>query len=79
MTAETIQSHLRRQPFQHFRVLLFDGSVHEVRHPEMALLTRREVIIAMPQSARRLPSRTVICDLRHVTRIEPIVGRATRH
>ncbi len=79
MTAETIQTHLRRQPFQPFRVFLSDGFVHEVRHAEMALLTRREVIIAVPQSARRLPSRTVICDLLHVTGIEPIDGRITRH
>jgi hypothetical protein len=77
MTPEAIQGHLRRQPFQPFRVFLSDGSVHEVRHPEMALLTRREVIIAVPQDIERLPTRTVICDLLHVTRIEPIDGRGT--
>jgi len=76
MTPETIQDHLRRQPFQPFRVFLSDGSKHDVRHPEMALLTRREIIIAVPQDAEQFPERTVICDLLHVTRIEPINGKS---
>jgi hypothetical protein len=76
MTAEKIQEHLRRQPFRPFRVFLSDGSAHDVRHPEMALLTRREVIIAVPQDVKRLPERTVTCDLLHVTRIEPIDGKS---
>jgi len=75
MTPETIREHLRRQPFQPFRVFLSDGSEHDVRHPEMALLTRREVIIAVPQHSGQLPERTVICDLLYVTRIEPINGK----
>ena len=79
MTAETIQEHLRRRPFQPLRVFLSDGSAHEVRHPEMALLTRREGIIAVPQHARRLPSRAVTCDVLNVTRTEPIDGRTGRH
>ena len=76
MTAETLHEHLRRQPFQPFRVFLSDGSKHDVRHPEMALLTRREIIIAVPQDAQDIPERTVICDLLHVTRVEPINGKS---
>jgi hypothetical protein len=41
----------------------------------MSLLTRREIIIAVPKDAEPFPERTVICDLLHVTRIEPINGR----
>ncbi len=78
MTPRKIQEHLRRQPFQPFRLFLSDGSAHDVRHPEMALLTRREVIIAVPQDTGRLPERTVTCDLLHVTRIEPIDGHGTK-
>jgi hypothetical protein len=75
MTPEKIQEHLRRRPFQPFRVFLSDGSALDVRHPEMALLTRREVIIAVPQDIKHFPERTVTCDLLHVTRIEPLNGR----
>ena len=37
MTAEKLQEYLHRQPFQPFRVFLSDGSMHDVRHQEMAL------------------------------------------
>lgn len=75
MTAEKLREHLRRQPFHPFRVFLSDGSKHDVRHPEMAFLTRREIIIAVSQDVGGFPERTVICDLLHVTRIEPIDGK----
>lgn len=74
MTPEFLRDQLRRQPFQPFRVFLSDGSAHDVRHPEMALLTRREIFIAIPQANDRLPNRAVLCDLLHVTRIEPTDG-----
>ena len=57
MTPETLQGHLRRQPFQPFRMFLSDGSTHDVRHPEMALLTRREVVLALPQNRKSFPER----------------------
>ena len=78
MSPELIQKHLRRQPFQPFQVFLSDGSSHEVRHPEMALVTRREVVIALPQAAGRLPEEAVYCDPLHITRIEFIDGTRRR-
>jgi hypothetical protein len=75
VTPETIQEHLRRQPFQPFRVFLSDGSAHDVRHPEMVLVMRREVIIAVPQQDQELPEHAVYCDPLHITRIEPINGK----
>ena len=75
MTPESIQEHLRRQPFRPFRVFLSDGSEYAVRHPEMVVVMRREVVIALPQRGRQLPERAVYCDPLHITRIEPINGR----
>ena len=74
MNPEKIQAHLRRQPFQPVRVFLSDGSSHDVRHPELALVTRREVIIASPSSEGQLPEQAVFCDPMHITRIELIDG-----
>ncbi len=76
MTPESIQEHLRRQPFQPFRVFLSDGSEYAVRHPEMVFVMRREVIIALPQRAGELPERAVYCDPLHITRIERINGHS---
>lgn len=49
-----------------------DGSNYEVRHPELAIVRRREVVIALPQVPERLVERLVYCDPLHITRIEPI-------
>jgi len=70
MTADKIDEQLHRQPFEPFRIHMSDGSSCEVRHPEFALLTRRELIVAEPPRTGKYPTRTAICDLLHVTRIE---------
>ena len=77
MTPESIQEHLRRQPFQPFRVFLSDGSDNDARHPEMVFVMRREVVIALHPRGGQLPDRAVDCDPTHITRIEPINGRGT--
>lgn len=70
MNPERILDHLRREPFEPFFLYMSDGSSYEIRHPELALVTRRQVIIALPTREGKLPDRTVFCDPLHVTRIE---------
>ena len=72
INAEQILAHLRKQPFEPFRIFMSDGSSYEVRHPELAMVRRREVVIALPQVPDRLAERFAYCDLLHITRIEPI-------
>jgi len=74
MSPDRILDHLRRQPFRPIRIYLSDGSSYEVAHPELALVTRREVVIALPEAEGELADRSVFCDPLHVTRIEPIDG-----
>jgi hypothetical protein len=74
MTPESLQEHRHRQPFVPFRPFLFDGSAHEVRHPEMMLVMRREVVIAIPKPGEEFARRAVYCDPMHITRLEPING-----
>ena len=76
MTPETIQKYLLHEPFQPFRIFLSDGAVYEVHQPEMVLVMQREVIIALPKPGERFPKHVAYCDLLHVTRIEPIDGKA---
>lgn len=47
MRAHEILKHMRRQPFTPFRVHITDGASHEVRHPEMIVVTRTEIAIAL--------------------------------
>lgn len=75
MNAETLIHHLRKQPFQPFRVYLTDGSSYDIRHPENMLVTRRDVGIGLDPRNGELPDRMAICDPLHVERTEPIGTR----
>ena len=66
MNHEAMQELLRRQPFEPFQISLTNGEKYEVRLPEMALLLRSRIIIAIPDD------RTAICPLLHIARVETL-------
>jgi hypothetical protein len=66
MNHEAMQELLRRQPFEPFEIRLTNGEKHEVRHPEMALLMRSRLVIALPDD------RMVICPLLHIASVETL-------
>lgn len=71
MTAECIHDWLRKRPFQPFRLKTSDGDAYEIRHPEMAFLTRAEVVIGLAER-NGIPSRHRTVSLLHVTAVEPL-------
>jgi len=71
MSVSAIKEQLSRQPFEPFRVVLSNGDAYEVRHPEMALLLRNGIYVALPDNQADLPERAVWCSLLHVAAIEP--------
>jgi hypothetical protein len=71
MSPKEIFAHLRAEPFHPIQICLSDGSSYEVRHPEMALVTRRTVAIALAAPDGGIPEQMVYCDPLHITRIEP--------
>ena len=75
MNPTQIKQHLHREPFRALRVHLLDGSHYDVLHPEMALVTRTEVAIALETTPGDLPERMIYCDPLHITRIEPLNGK----
>jgi len=64
MNYESMREVLQRQPFEPFEIRLTNGEKHEVRHPEMALLLRSRLVIALPDD------RMVICPLLHIASVE---------
>jgi hypothetical protein len=40
MTVQTFRNLLQERPFKSFRLVMSSGQAYEVRHPEMALLTK---------------------------------------
>jgi hypothetical protein len=66
MNHEAMQELLRRQPFEPFEIRLTNGEKHEVRHPEMVLLLRSRLVIALPDDGM------VICPLLHIASVETL-------
>ncbi len=66
MSHEAMRELLARQPFETFELRLTNGEKHEGRHPEMALLLRSRLVIALPDD------RMVICPLLHIASVETL-------
>ena len=75
MRPDRIRAHLRKQPFQPIRVFVSDGSYYDVGHPELMLVARTGVVIALASGDDRIPDIVADLDPMHVTRIEPIDGK----
>ncbi len=81
MRPEDILEMLRARPFEPFRIYLSDGATFEIRHPDMAVVQRSKVTVAVPgpECPDGPAERTVNCALVHVTRTEIMNGsRRTR-
>jgi hypothetical protein len=66
----------RRRPFEPFRIVQTDGTVYEIRHPEMMVGLRSAVVGLNLDPAIPYFDRTAILDLRHIIRIEPLPASA---
>jgi hypothetical protein len=73
MRPEELRDHLRRRPFQRFRLILTDGRAFEVRHPELAMVGQSTVAIglARPGLPEPVSDRLITVPLVEVLRIEP--------
>ena len=78
MYPEEITSHVRKSPFVPFRLCMSDGESYEVRHPEMVIVTKRIVAVAVYRARARMPETLYWCDPVHIIRIEPVNGRPKR-
>ena len=54
------------------------GQAYEVRHPEMALLTRTDLLVGTDIADDGVPAEFKICSLLHVTAVEPLNGTTAR-
>jgi hypothetical protein len=72
MTVQTFRELLTARPFRPFRLVMSSGQTYEVRHPEMALLTRTDILVGINQADDGIPAQFKICSLLHVTAIEPL-------
>ena len=80
MRPEDILEILRARPFEPFRVYLSDGAVYEISHPDMAIVQRSKVTVAVPgpEGPDGPAERIVNCALLHITRTELLDGATKR-
>jgi hypothetical protein len=71
MTVQTFRELLTKQPFRPSRLVMSSGAKCEVRHPEMAFLTRTDIHVGIDVEDG-VAAEFRICSLLHVTAIEPL-------
>jgi hypothetical protein len=76
MTVQTFHEMLTRRPFQPVKLTLYSGQSFEIRHPEMAMLTRSSILIGTDIAEDGIPAEFKILSLLHVTSIEPLSNQA---
>lgn len=76
MTLQTFREALNRRPFEPFQVVTSAGERYEVRHPEMAFLSRTALHIGAGPFDQGVPEYFRIVSLLHITAIEPLSSRA---
>ena len=72
MTLQTFRDLLSQKPFKPFRLVLSSGQTYDVRHPEMAMLTRTSMLVGTDIQDDGVPAEFKICSLLHVTAVEPL-------
>ena len=72
MTVQTFREMLSRRPFQPVKLTLSSGQTFEIRHPEMAMLTRTSILIGTDVAEDGVPQEFKIISLLHVASMEPL-------
>ncbi|MFN2509233.1 MAG: hypothetical protein ABR589_10730 [Chthoniobacterales bacterium] len=76
MNPEEIRRLLRATPFVPFRVHTSDGKKLEIKHQEMALLSRAILYVGRPVAdpTEDFPEQVDSVSMLHVVRLEPLVA-----
>jgi hypothetical protein len=80
MTVQTFRELLGQRPFDPFRLVMSSGQSYDVPHPEMAFLTKTDILVGTGDTDDGVPAEFKICSLLHVTAVEPLRsnGRSRR-
>ncbi len=76
MSVQSFRDLLKEQPFKPFRIVMSSGQTYEVRHPEMAFVTKTDLLVGIDIEEDEIPARFKIGSLLHVTALEPLESTA---
>jgi hypothetical protein len=78
MRPEELMELLRTRPFQPLRILMTDGRIYEVRHPDQVLVLRGRVDIGQGADPKTgVLERVDHCALPHIVRVEQLPAAVT--
>ena len=73
MSRNDLLKRVKQRPFAPFRFVLTEGTPYEVRHPEQIMVARDSTVIGLPgKTDQDFYETTVLVDLFHVVRLEPL-------
>ena len=72
MTVQTFRDLLSAQPFKPFRLIMSSGESYEVRHPEMAMLLKNDVVVGLGDEGDGIPGRFRTCPIVNIANVEII-------
>jgi hypothetical protein len=83
MTSADLQKLVAQKPFVPLRVYVSDGTMHEIRSPELIWVGTGMAVVVVPlhdQGATDKPliERTIHIDLRHIVKVETEAAQPTR-
>jgi hypothetical protein len=78
MTVQTFRNLLAQRPFSPFRIVMSSGQSYEVRDPEMAWLTRTDLLVGVDETDEGVPAEFKICSLLHITTVEPLASAGSK-
>ena len=75
MKAEYLIELLADRPFIPIRLHLSNGRIHEIRHPEMVIVSDQIVAIGLPRDdGSKLAARITHCSTAHIVEAEPVAA-----
>ncbi|MFL5245081.1 MAG: hypothetical protein ACJ8FY_23510 [Gemmataceae bacterium] len=77
MNQEDVLRQLRQRPFRPFKILVTDGAVYEIRHPDQIMLTRSSLLIPASGPGQGAEESSDTEALLHITRLLPVIVTAS--
>ena len=56
MSVHSFRELLKKEPFQPFRLVMSSGQSYQVRRPEMAMLTRTDILVGLDETDEGVPA-----------------------
>jgi len=77
MSPTDLLRRVRQRPFAPFRLIVSEGATYDIRHPEQVIVARDSAVIALEGAqGQDFYETTVLVDLLHIVRLEPLAVHA---